>query len=85
MVLWYPIRKSVSVVGPPFWGTKSYGSPMGITEMRLRESNVRVSDGIAPLGLVGTLSDTSSKYGQRLTVPEGLCQRQEAEKIGPCL
>lgn len=66
MVLWHPIRKSVSVVGPPLWGTESYGSPMGITEMRLRESSVRVSNGIAPLSLVGTLTEgPSSTRGQR--------------------
>lgn len=56
-MLWHLIRKSVSVVGPPLWGTKSYGSPMGITEMCLRDSNVRVSNGIAALGLVGTLTE----------------------------
>lgn len=60
-------NKKVRLCGrTPLWGTKSYGSPMGITEMRLRESNVRVSNGIAPLSLVGTLTEgPSSKHGQR--------------------
>lgn len=52
---------------------------MGITEMCLRDSDVRVSYGIAPLSPVGTLSEGPQQPAWTVTVPEGLCQRQEAE------
>lgn len=52
---------------------------MGITDLCLRESDVKSVLGDSPLGLVGTLTEGPQQQAWTVTVPEGLCQRQEAE------